>query len=394
MDFGALPPEVNSGRLYAGPGAESLLVAASAWDSVAAELAAAASGCRSVIAELSSSVWAGPSSAAAASAVTPYASWLGAASESAEESAIHARLAAAAFEAARAGSVPPPVIAANRASLLTLISTNFFGQNTAPIMATEAQYLEMWAQDAAAMYGYAAASAAATVLSSYPSPPRTTTPEGLLEQQLAVAQAAAEPAGNAVQTVGAAATTQLNQLSSWLPTPAASWWNLTTDDYRTALAQIVPLVYAEGFVYIGSSIGQQTFNGIGTTAGAAGAWYPTPAFAGLHLGGISGAGAVSGTTGGPALVSAGVASKVGMLSVPSSWANSETEVALVSAVAEDSPAPVGAGAANGPGGPDGPGNTLLRGMPAGVPGRRAGGYGFTNKYGFKHSVLARPPSAG
>jgi PPE-repeat protein len=62
--------------------------------------------------------------------------------------------AAALFETARAASVPPPVIAANRAMLLALISTNFFGQNTPAIAATEAQYEAMWAQDGAAMDTY------------------------------------------------------------------------------------------------------------------------------------------------------------------------------------------------------------------------------------------------
>ena len=38
MDFGALPPEINSGRMYAGPGAGSMLAAAAAWDGLAAEL--------------------------------------------------------------------------------------------------------------------------------------------------------------------------------------------------------------------------------------------------------------------------------------------------------------------------------------------------------------------
>jgi PPE-repeat protein len=35
IDFGALPPEVNSARMYAGAGAGSMLVAAAAWDALA-----------------------------------------------------------------------------------------------------------------------------------------------------------------------------------------------------------------------------------------------------------------------------------------------------------------------------------------------------------------------
>jgi PPE-repeat protein len=70
----------------------------------------------------------------------------------------HCRRGMAAYEAAFAMTVPPPVIAANRALLMALIATNFFGQKTPAIMATEAQYTEMWAQDAAAMFGYAGAS--------------------------------------------------------------------------------------------------------------------------------------------------------------------------------------------------------------------------------------------
>ena len=83
-----------------------------------------------------------------------------------------------------------PVIAANRALLMALIATNFFGQNTAAIMATEAQYMEMWAQDGAAMYGYAGAASAASTLTPFTSPLQTTNPAGVGGQAAAVAQAA------------------------------------------------------------------------------------------------------------------------------------------------------------------------------------------------------------
>ena len=83
----------------------------------------------------------------------PYVVWMTTTAGQAEETGAQAKAAAAAYEAAFVMTVPPPVIAANRALLMALIATNFFGQNTPAIMATEADYVEMWAQDAAAMYG-------------------------------------------------------------------------------------------------------------------------------------------------------------------------------------------------------------------------------------------------
>ena len=40
MDFGLLPPEINSGRIYSGPGSAPLLAAAAAWSGLAADLRA------------------------------------------------------------------------------------------------------------------------------------------------------------------------------------------------------------------------------------------------------------------------------------------------------------------------------------------------------------------
>ena len=61
MDFAALPPEINSGRMYAGAGPGPLLAAAAAWDGLASELGSNASSYQSVISGLGSS-WQGPSS--------------------------------------------------------------------------------------------------------------------------------------------------------------------------------------------------------------------------------------------------------------------------------------------------------------------------------------------
>lgn len=176
MDFGALPPEINSGRMYLGPGSAPLTVAAAAWDALSSELTTAASGYGSIVSDLAANSWLGPSSAAMTSAVTPFVAWLNETAGSAAKIAEQARSAAVAYELAFAMTVPPPVIAANRSLLLALVATNFFGQNTAAVAATEAQYAQMWLQDATAMYLYAESSALASALPTFREPAQTTNP--------------------------------------------------------------------------------------------------------------------------------------------------------------------------------------------------------------------------
>ncbi len=209
MDFGALPPEINSGRIYAGPGPESMLAAAAAWDTLAAELHSTANSYGSVTAGLTN-WWLGPSSAAMAAAVAPFVAWLRATATHAEETAGQARAAATAYEAVFAAVVPPPMIAANRASLASLLATNIVGQNTAAIAATEADYARMWAQDAAAMYRYAAGSVAATRMTAFTTPPATTNNPAA---QAAVTQGAHTASANPLLS----ALMALNQLTKGLP---------------------------------------------------------------------------------------------------------------------------------------------------------------------------------
>ena len=52
MDYAILPPEVNSARMYTGPGSGSLLAAAGSWDSLAAELSTTAETYESVLSGL------------------------------------------------------------------------------------------------------------------------------------------------------------------------------------------------------------------------------------------------------------------------------------------------------------------------------------------------------
>ncbi len=136
----------------------------------------------------------------------------------------------------------------------------------------------------------------------------------------------------------------------------------------------------------GWSIGQQlTFGPGGGTAGAGGAWFPTPQFAQLGLGNLGSLGTPA--RGGDSRCRAGRPGRG--LSVPQQWATLTSAVSPANA-AEAEAAPVQAASATTP-----PGNALLRGMPTGAVGRRAGAAaGYSHKYGFRYSVLTRPPSAG
>ena len=394
--------------MYAGPGSGPMMAAAAGWDELAAELATAASGYGSVISELTSAPWVGPSSRTMVAAVTPYVSWLGAAAGQAEETAGQARAAAAAYETAFMGTVPPPVIAANRVLLATLIATNFFGQNTPAIMATEAQYMEMWAQDAATMYSYLASSAIASALAPFTAPPKTTTENATANQALVDAQNSATPAGNAAQNVAAATVTPHTAAATvtpqaaataapaaadppaatfGLPTPSTPWWQLGPGNYNTIFKQTLQAYFGVGVANFGWSIGQQTFNGpLGTTAGSAGAFIPTPQFAALGAGGWT----WHATSLPSATASLSSATKIGALSVPQSWVNAtgaeeQAATKLVSTNVIGSPD----GAANAAGT-----NAAMRGVPlvGGRGAQRAGNLGV--RYGFRYNVLTRPPSAG
>jgi PPE-repeat protein len=168
LDF-ATPPEIISGRIYAGPGAGSFTEAASAWQGLASELESFALGYTSVLGALVG-VWQGPSALAMTRAALPYITWAHSTAAEASQTAMSAQAAASAFFTAFTSVVPPEVIAANRTLFATLVVTNLFGQNTAAIAAAEAQYAEMWAQDTAAMLGYQTQSAAALQLPTFSLP--------------------------------------------------------------------------------------------------------------------------------------------------------------------------------------------------------------------------------
>jgi PPE-repeat protein len=172
LDFAWLPPEINSARIFAGAGSGPLHLAATAWEGLAADLSASASSFNAVIVGLTGGPWAGPASAAMAAAALPYVDWLGTAGAQAAAAAAQARAAATAFEGALTATVHPALVEANRMSFMTLVATNFLGLNTPAIFANEFDYVEMWAQDVAAMVGYhGGATAVAESLTPFSAPP-------------------------------------------------------------------------------------------------------------------------------------------------------------------------------------------------------------------------------
>src|ERR1700741_3965931 len=208
--------------MYTGAGSGPLVAAAAAWEGLASGWGSAATSCRAVAAELPGGSWLGPSSVSMAAAAAPYVGWMNATAAQAEQTSSQLGAAIAAYEAAFTATVAPPVIAANRALLAVLVATNILGQNTPAIAATEAQYAEMWAQDAAAMYGYAGASAAATTLTPINPPPQTTDPAATGTQAAAVTQAAASPAGAAQNTLSQVPSMLQSLASGGLPDAATA----------------------------------------------------------------------------------------------------------------------------------------------------------------------------
>ncbi len=336
FDFAARTPEVNSALIYSGAGAGPLMAAASSFSNLSSELTSNAASYESIISQLTGSEWTGPSSEAMAASAQPYISWLTTTAAQLQVAATQATASAAAYEAAFSASIPPPVILANRTALATLVATNILGQNTPAIAANEAVYGEFWAQDAAAMYAYAAsASTASGTLTPLTPPAQNTNPAGVSQQAAAVSSAAGnngassalsqtlgslQGASNAVANPAAAlpaadsvggVLSALNGLFA-VPVVGNTIYNIgVTLAWNTAMmTATLPLL---GHFLAGSPFGVT----ISDTA---------PLGAGLGFG-TSLAGA-SGGVGGATLAGMGSASSVGGMSVPAGWSAAAPEAAV------------------------------------------------------------------
>ena len=392
FDFATRPPEVNSALMYSGPGAGPMMAAAATWNNLAAELSTAAGSYESVISELSGE-WMGPASSAMAAAATPFVEWMSQTAAAAEHAASQATASAAAYQTAFAMTVPPALIAANRAQLAALVATNILGQNTAAIAATEAQYGEMWAQDAAAMYGYAGSSASAATLNPLSSPAATSNPAGAGAQTAAVSTANSQ--------------SQLSQLVSGLPSAmqslaapgATSSWGsaglLTSSGGEGFLNDLFSSGGNIGmYNYAGAAVGfgmsgitggaglQGALNASASSAAGSAAAAAAPASLGAGLGGaLAGGVAPVGTAslgGTPVLAGMAQSSSAGGLSVPAGWsaAAPESSAATVPTADWNPDFDEGAGVTN-----------VATGMPA-IASTGRGSYGFsTPRYGVKPTVM-------
>jgi PPE-repeat protein len=358
MDFGLYPPEINSGRMYAGPGSGPMLAAAQAWDALADELYTAAGSYQSVASDLTNGQWSGPSSASMSTAAATYVTWLSATAAQAEHTGAQAKAAAAGYEAAFASTVPPPVIAANRSLLVTLVATNFFGQNTAAIAATEALYAEMWAQDAVAMYVYAGSSASASVLTPFTSPNQNTDPGATAAQSAAASQAGGTSAGDAQGVISAASQAVPGATTSAVTDPLATLSNLITvflsapTDLAT-LFVIIPTDTLSGPVdiipaYLGTIAGTRTDDTISGWEGVddwPGTGVTSPEeFPAIITNPGPLASAAQSTS-----ASLGQANTIGALSVPSNWTVTAPEIRSVAKISPITNAGAGAAAPLEPG---------------------------------------------
>jgi PPE-repeat protein len=414
-----LPPEINSARMYSGPGSESMLAAAAAWNSISAELRSAATNYESVITALTSEGWSGPSAAKMAAAVAPYIAWLKTTAAQTEQAGVQANAAAAAYETAFAATVHPAAVAANRTQLQNLVASNLFGQNTGLIAANEAQYSDMWAQDAAAMTSYSASSQAATQqMSPFQQPQTDTTTDGTGQQANAVARsvnaAAAAPAANAAAAPAVTAAADPAAAAAAAP---SGIFTPGSGSSTTGLAGILNTFSNSNPNLLGAFLNNNSVSGLSNAFTTNGILNPTTFVdSQVAMNSLNSLNAVDSTTSGLGVLAAGLggtanlasvtapgaaavagvgqASMVGALSVPQAWAATGATITPVAATTQ-----VGLVAYHGFGSAtpmvmEAPGTVGMPGVPlAGIPAGHEEEFS-EPIYGFRPRIFGKPPAAG
>ena len=377
LDFAGIPPEINSALMYSGAGSGPLMAAAASYNNLAAELSTTATSWESIITNLTTESWRGAGSVGAAAAAAPYVAWLGSTAAALEHAGVQAAASAAAYEAAFAATVPPPIVAANRATLSALVATNFLGINTPAIAATEAHYAEMWVQDATAMYTYAAAATSAAALQPLTPASPTSSPVAAATQAAAVPAATAQPI--------------FTQLWDALPNSVQTLLNSVDSAYGTPfITNFIQQIGVTAAWFVGNTI--PTVASYAHTIAAAEAAAPAAAASSvtpvggmaLPMGSLVSSVGSGGGLGGAVSAGLGEAGSVGGLSVPASWS------AATPATLESSTAPLaGSGWTAGVEETAGSGG-IVPGMP-GMAGAAKGAGGLAGpRYGIKPIVMPKP----
>ncbi|MGZ4527785.1 MAG: PPE family protein [Mycobacterium sp.] len=381
MDFGLLPPEITSALIHSGPGAWSMIEAASAWQELSAELEATASSYSAELASLTGT-WRGPSSMAMAQAFEPYLDWLRTTAAQCQEVAASVEIVTAAFELTHWTVVHPSVVAANRARLAMLLATNFFGINAPAIAETEAEYNAMWVNNSTAMYRYGATSLNAVRLSQFTSPPPVANPTGITAQATMVpaatntavdALAASSNTGSVLDALG---VTPFDPMSGWFRYASTWGWQFIAGGFPVnLLSYLAQVTAAQALQGVGTDIGQGLAEGTAALSSA-----EARLASALGTGALAPRGAL------------GVSVLVGKLSMPPAVVGmlpgSQPPVQLASAVSA-----LPSGAAQPPPIP----MTPMRPPPGGKGGRGGDGRDYEEiEYGAElpGTVMKRPPSAG
>lgn len=379
LSFAAIPPEITSSLIYSGAGAAPLMAAATSYANLAAEISTTATQWESIISLLTSEQWTGGGSAAAAAAAQPIVTYLTETATTLEQASAQATASAAAFEAVFAAVVPPPVIATNRATQAALVASNVLGQNTPAIVALDTLYAEYWAQDAAAMAAYQAASTAAGTLT--PVTPLTTTTNPAAAATVDNAALAGDTASSTFQTLAADAFTLpdansnlLDSIDNFLGTPAV----LNGINGAVNTAAWFTMITIPTAVSLGHTLGAVPAIAVGDVA--------PDGVAGITEGTIVNSVRPVGGLGAATSAAVGEASMVGRLSVPPGWSAAAPATQLVSATAplEGSGWTVASEAASAEP------VTAMPGMPGmAAAAKGAGAYGAGPRYGFKPIVMPK-----
>jgi PPE-repeat protein len=260
MEFIALPPEVTSALIHAGPGAHSLVAASGAWQELAASLEDTAEIYSSVLSSLTEG-WHGASASAMTQAAAPYVAWLTATAQQSQQTAVAAETAAAAFTSTLVSMVHPSVVAANRTRLMQLLATNWFGINLPAIAETEQEYQMMWANNSAAMSRYQATSQQATSqMSQFSSPSATTNSAGVAEQNAAVSNAQVSAASRVSNAAVQAPAATGDPINFGITDPTTGYFGLANQYANQFLSSGFPFNMLS---YAAQSTQAQAFQGLG-----------------------------------------------------------------------------------------------------------------------------------